>query len=106
MWRRQAATSYNSGALWKNVKLLNIINRKKSVALPAHLNDIEGMSVYFADTLINHLPDINTLDHCNNHRLCNANFSFTLPLVTDNNTIISSFKSNACGTDNINMKMI
>lgn len=98
----------DSKVIWKELKSLNI-NKQKHSDLPLHLKNPNMINDYF----INSIPksDYNNnhlIDYYSNHTFGNipANFDFTLVNEDTILQIMSQIKSNAMGSDSINLMML
>lgn len=94
----------NKTVIYKELKLLDMINQKRVCDIPDNLSDVNDMNHYFVQSHVNS----STVDHinCNDYSLPDGQFSFIL---IDDSLILKylqEIQSDCAGSDQISVSMI
>lgn len=93
--------------VWSDLRDMNI-HVKKNVSIPAELCSPDDINKFFASNATPVPVSDDLLAFYSDHNFCEFHnpFNFAQVSETEIGSIISSIKSNACGSDNISIKML
>lgn len=97
----------NSKAIWNNLYSWGLCNKKVNTILEQTEFDVNELNNFFVNIAGGNSVNPNMVDFYKNNKMDNGNFlAFTEITNKDVNDALTTIKSNAMGTDGINLKML
>ncbi|KAK9701504.1 Endonuclease-reverse transcriptase [Popillia japonica] len=97
--------THNPNCIWKELKSLNISN-KKQIALPPHLRNIEDINNHFVNSVPKSVTNNSLLlDYYQTHTKNNISNDFYFSLIDEEQVsrALDSISSTACGSDDLSL---